>query len=249
MTTTIPATLMGAAIMVLVMATPGVAGVKLTFEGIPNYDRPANYYNGGSSVFGGTGQATGNTGPTLGVVITDAAFILKRYGDCVPSGDYCGLSGVFPKAPSGITALYNLAQNSNAPRWTVINFAAGFTGEASVWHTGGQSGFVVYRDVGGSEGNGGFGVPLGQLQMPQTSGCSGIRPETTADCRWTKYTINFTGTARSIVLAGNGSYFDDVMLGTGAVPEPASWALLLAGFGLTGAAMRRRSSVLQPAKA
>jgi len=28
--------------------------------------------------------------------------------------------------------------------------------------------------------------------------------------------------------------------GTGAVPEPASWAMLIAGFGLTGAAMRRR---------
>jgi hypothetical protein len=29
----------------------------------------------------------------------------------------------------------------------------------------------------------------------------------------------------------------------GAVPEPASWAMLIAGFGLTGAAMRRRRSV------
>jgi hypothetical protein len=27
---------------------------------------------------------------------------------------------------------------------------------------------------------------------------------------------------------------------TGGVPEPANWALLIAGFGLTGAAMRRR---------
>nr|WP_310522891.1 PEPxxWA-CTERM sorting domain-containing protein [Polymorphobacter sp.] len=39
---------------------------------------------------------------------------------------------------------------------------------------------------------------------------------------------------------------DDVVLnqvggGTGGVPEPASWAMLIAGFGLTGAAMRRRS--------
>ena len=29
----------------------------------------------------------------------------------------------------------------------------------------------------------------------------------------------------------------------GAVPEPAAWALMLAGFGLTGAAMRRRAKV------
>lgn len=30
---------------------------------------------------------------------------------------------------------------------------------------------------------------------------------------------------------------------TGSVPEPANWALLIAGFGLTGATMRRRSVV------
>jgi PEP-CTERM motif len=30
---------------------------------------------------------------------------------------------------------------------------------------------------------------------------------------------------------------------TGAIPEPASWALMIAGFGLTGAAMRRRAKV------
>jgi hypothetical protein len=29
-------------------------------------------------------------------------------------------------------------------------------------------------------------------------------------------------------------------LAPGGVPEPASWAMLIAGFGLTGAAMRRR---------
>lgn len=36
--------------------------------------------------------------------------------------------------------------------------------------------------------------------------------------------------------AGNGA-------AVGGVPEPATWALLLTGFGLTGSAMRRRSNV------
>lgn len=36
--------------------------------------------------------------------------------------------------------------------------------------------------------------------------------------------------------------FGDVV-GVGAVPEPAAWAMMLAGFGLVGSAMRRRSKV------
>jgi len=39
----------------------------------------------------------------------------------------------------------------------------------------------------------------------------------------------------------NQGNFDNVRLDA-AVPEPASWALLIAGFGLTGAALRRRRS-------
>ncbi|WP_372917730.1 PEPxxWA-CTERM sorting domain-containing protein, partial [Sandarakinorhabdus sp.] len=35
--------------------------------------------------------------------------------------------------------------------------------------------------------------------------------------------------------------FDASLFG---VPEPASWAMLIAGFGLTGAAMRRRRTVV-----
>ena len=50
------------------------------------------------------------------------------------------------------------------------------------------------------------------------------------------YSLRFTG------LANNDStaFIDNVSLATNAVPEPASWALMIAGFGLTGAAMRRR---------
>ena len=41
---------------------------------------------------------------------------------------------------------------------------------------------------------------------------------------------------------GGGPIFalDNLTLDRGAVPEPAAWALMLGGFGVTGAAMRRR---------
>lgn len=50
-------------------------------------------------------------------------------------------------------------------------------------------------------------------------------------------------------IAPDGQQFSERTLGftvnvSGAVPEPASWALMIAGFGLTGAAMRRRRVVV-----
>lgn len=50
------------------------------------------------------------------------------------------------------------------------------------------------------------------------------------------FEFNFDGTGQAI-FAYNGG-------GNGVVPEPASWAMLIAGFGLIGATMRRRRTML-----
>lgn len=59
------------------------------------------------------------------------------------------------------------------------------------------------------------------------------------------------GDSVGIIIDKQGVYYNDstglnLTLSNGApsVPEPASWALLITGFGLTGAAMRRRRSVV-----
>lgn len=50
---------------------------------------------------------------------------------------------------------------------------------------------------------------------------------------------------RFIQNTGGGFELDNVTVGTVTmVPEPASWAMLIAGFGLTGAVMRRRRRVV-----
>lgn len=65
---------------------------------------------------------------------------------------------------------------------------------------------------------------------------------------WTKFTYNFVADDTSTTLAFNsqnagswGAALDNVSVS--AVPEPATWAMMLLGFGLIGGAMRRRVRV------
>jgi hypothetical protein len=67
---------------------------------------------------------------------------------------------------------------------------------------------------------------------------------------WENHTLDFlaTGASTAITLTGTSGFFytglDNVSVellsGVVGVPEPASWALMIAGFGLVGAALRRR---------
>ncbi|MBI1199428.1 MAG: PEP-CTERM sorting domain-containing protein [Phenylobacterium sp.] len=43
-------------------------------------------------------------------------------------------------------------------------------------------------------------------------------------------------------------YFDNISATQGAVPEPATWALMIAGFGLAGGALRRRGAIASRAR-
>ena len=62
-----------------------------------------------------------------------------------------------------------------------------------------------------------------------------------------EYTLSLVAT--STVAGGDGSWNwfpgGSVTLSDGAVPEPASWAMMIAGFGLVGGAMRRRSAAVE----
>jgi hypothetical protein len=71
---------------------------------------------------------------------------------------------------------------------------------------------------------------------------------------WTTHTISFVATDagtiavhfRSYSADGVGPLLDNVNLDItgGSVPEPASWALMITGFGLAGATLRRRRSMV-----
>jgi hypothetical protein len=69
---------------------------------------------------------------------------------------------------------------------------------------------------------------------------------------WQTGGFDFTGTGHDTIrlaatVQGNGGVFFDSVAVTGpsgAVPEPAAWALMIGGFGLTGAALRRRRTAV-----
>ena len=61
--------------------------------------------------------------------------------------------------------------------------------------------------------------------------------------------IKFSGPVSSLTLrSSNGEFWSGLTVGTsgpsGVVPEPATWAMLIAGFGLVGAAARRRRTAV-----
>ncbi len=55
--------------------------------------------------------------------------------------------------------------------------------------------------------------------------------------------LKFAGTFTSLSFTDTSENWHGFTVGIGAVPEPQSWAMLIAGFGLVGATMRRRRSV------
>jgi hypothetical protein len=67
---------------------------------------------------------------------------------------------------------------------------------------------------------------------------------------WQFSSFTFVGTGHDTVTlasldtSGNaGVFFDNVSVNGPAVPEPASWALMISGFGMAGAMLRRRRAV------
>jgi choice-of-anchor C domain-containing protein len=63
---------------------------------------------------------------------------------------------------------------------------------------------------------------------------------------WATGSFSFVGTGQTETLRlassipGNAGVFFDQVSVTGGVPEPATWAVMITGFGLAGAALRRR---------
>lgn len=232
----------------LAAAAPAQASFTLDFDAIPDRRSPGLYYDGGSTQ--GPGGPDPGTGPNFGIQFQGFGVVLEQLRLC--AGVPCG-STLIPKPPSGFKVLSAPFERNDFNR-TLFNINDGFTDEISFWIyvPGGAladpASVTVFANQGGYTAS--SNPILGFLSVPAPTTCVFTTSIITqvSGCSFNKYTIAFSGTARSVLF--QGAAFDDITIGApgggpgvGGVPEPASWAMLIAGFGLTGAAMRRRRVV------
>lgn len=211
-----------ATVIVGAATTADAAVVVLTFEGIGNQASINDFYNGGTDSAGNSGTNYGINFSTasLGLIDSDA-----------------GGSGNFANEPSASTIAFFLSGSA-----ATMNVAAGFDTGFSFFYSAFEDAFVtVYSGLNGT------GTVLANLPLVtnfSNGGCVG--DPTGQACHWDAVGVTFSGTAHSVDFGGvaNQAGFDNITLGSATpgsgTPEPAAWALMITGFGLVGASLRRR---------
>jgi len=152
-----------------------------------------------------------------------------------------GGNGNFANEPSANTIMFFLDANN-----AILNATNGFDTGFSFYYTSSTAASVTVWS-----GFDGTGSLLGTINLAAqyNSGCSG--DPTGGFCNFTNAGVSFSGIAHSINFGGTAGQtgYDNITFGSavaqGGVPEPASWAMMLGGFGLVGGAMRvRRKSAV-----
>ncbi|PZO91561.1 MAG: PEP-CTERM sorting domain-containing protein [Sphingomonas sanxanigenens] len=217
-------TLLATAVAAIASAPASADVVTLTFEGVGDQVAVNDFYNGGT-------DGAGNSGANYGINFSRTSLALIDID--------AGGSGNFANEPSPSTVLFFLSGGA-----ATMNVAAGFTTGFSFYYAGNSTNAGSVKVYDGLNGTGNV---LATLALTPNGGqCSGD-PNGFPFCNFTAFGVTFDGVAKSVDFGGvaNQIAFDNVTLGAatpgnGGVPEPATWAMLISGFGLVGGAMRVR---------
>jgi hypothetical protein len=229
------------ALAALATATPAAAATVLGFEHInaayptTTYAQILAFYDGGTSSQGTTGNSYGqNFGITFAANAV-AVCLNKAGGSC--SNASRGLAGTNSKQGA-----FGIDSGGS----TYLDFATPYSGFIAFSYQVAPGFAASIQAFGGA---GGTGAALtGPLPLFNTApGCPAYNAPI---CHLGPGGLGFVAGASSIVFSGApGRFvFDDLTFGAGndplsppaVLPEPGTWAVVLLGFGLLGAALRRR---------
>ena len=184
-------------------------------------------------------------GLSLASAANATVFIVDALGDSADSGAGTGLSTIdlnLGDAFSVTVALDDLWNAGALPRWSDAN---GLTGDRFATGTD-ESGEAAGTQIGTNFGLldiGGFSAPYGALvgQIGTGPGSYRLIGTNFSGAAWATGTLKlfywdtFTGD-------NSGSVAANVLAAL--VPEPATWAMMIGGFGAAGAMLRRRRQAL-----
>ena len=201
--------------------------VSLDFTGVVdpvqgNSTAINNFYNGGTS-------AHATSGTNFGAAFSSNALAINVYNGCCEPDEALGKKGILFFLSGGAVTL---------------DYAAGFSTGFSFYYASNSNAFIKVYD-----GLGGTGNVLATLNLVTQANQNCPPSATGFYCNWSPIGVNFAGVAKSIDFGGGANFvaYDNITFGSatpGGVPEPASWAMLIAGFGLVGASQRRRKVVV-----
>jgi len=199
-----------AAVAAMAVSAPASAVTVLTFEGIPDQAPVGDFYAPDYTF----------SPATLALIDQDA-----------------GGTGNFANEPSPSTVMFFLDANN-----AILDVTNGFDTGFSFYYSSSTAATVTVY-----EGANGTGNILAQLDL-DAQGFDNCTGDPFGDfCNWTAIGVTFDGIARSIDFGGtaNQTGFDNITFGSDTpgnpgVPEPTTWAMMIAGLAVVGASMRRR---------
>jgi len=216
----------GIAALLVAMPASAVVTVVSSDAGAPDPGIPSGFT---TVITFDAPSATGIENTTSGNVITAAGNIPGIRAEPAGVGGLTPSGSVYQSVGAGATSTFDFVD--------FLGFEA-LTGLSLYWGSIDASNAISFFSRSGSLLYTISGTDLPQFDGNQTAAITNRRLTFAMTAQDDVTRLQFTSGI-------NAFEFDNIAVTTGPVPEPEAWAMLIAGFGLVGATMRRRNRMVR----